>query len=121
MSTVTLPPQLMAELAQAATEQATKPEELLAQAVRAYLRQLERDKIKAEVETFRALHLELVKHYLGKYVALHKGQLVDHDEDFQALHSRIRQRFGRQPVLLRQVTSEPERVLVIRSPRLERD
>jgi hypothetical protein len=89
--------------------------------VRTYLRQLERDKIRAEVEAFRAMHPDLVKQYSGKYVALYKGQLVDHDEDFQALHHRIRQRFGRQPVLLRQVTSEPERVLVIRSPRLERN
>jgi len=33
------------------------------------------------------------------------------------LHSRIRQRFGRQPVLLRCVEAGPERVLVFRSPR----
>lgn len=117
MTTITLSPQLAAELEQIASEQAVKPEELLEDAVRAYLRGLERDKIKAEAAAYRKLHSELVKQYLDRYVAIHDGNVVDHDEDFQELHQRIRQRFGRQPVLLRQVTTEPERVLVMRSPR----
>ena len=110
----------MEQLKQAASEQTTKPEEIVETAVRAYLRQIEREKIKAEVEAFRSMHDKLVKEYLGQYVAIHNGQVVDHDEDFQPLHSRIRQRFGRQPVLLRRVEAEPERVLVFRSPRFER-
>jgi len=120
MSTLTLPPQLIAELEQAASEQAVNAEQLLEDAVRTYLRQLERDKIKTEANAFRKLHPELVKQYLGRYVALHNGDVVDSDKDFQALHQRIRQRFGRQAVLLRQVTPEPDRTLVMRSPRLER-
>ncbi|NJN98966.1 MAG: hypothetical protein HC875_35165 [Anaerolineales bacterium] len=114
MSTIALPPQLMAELAQATTEQAAKPKELLAQAVRTHLRQLERDKIKAEAEVFRTMHPGLVKQYLGQYMALHKGRSLITTK-FQALHSHIQQRFGHQPVLLRQVTPEPQRVLVIRT------
>jgi predicted transcriptional regulator len=121
MSTITLSPQLINELEQVAEEQAVKPEEILENAVRVYLRQLEHKKIKSEAEAFRIMHVELAKQYLGQFVAIHNGQLVDHDEDFQALHSRIRQRFGRQPILLRRVTIEPERVLIMRSPRLERD
>ncbi len=120
MGTITLSPQLMNELEQVATEQAVKTEELLETAVLAYLRQLGREKIKAEAEAFRAMHPELVKQYMGRYVALHEGEMVDHDEDLQTLHNRIRQRFGRQAVLIRQVTTEPDRVFVMRSPRLER-
>lgn len=63
------------------------------------------------------MHAELAEKYLGQYVAIHNGKVVDHDDDFQSLHSRIRQRFGGQPVLLRCVEAEPERVLVICSPR----
>lgn len=66
------------------------------------------------------MHAELAEKYLGQYVAIHNGKVVDHDKDFHSLHSRIRQRFGRQPVLLRRVEAEPERVLAFRSPRLER-
>ncbi len=83
-------------------------------------RQLERQKIKAEVKAFQAMHAGLVKQYLGEYVALHNGQVVDHDSQFEALHSRIRQRFGANPILLRQVTLEAERILTLRSPHLER-
>ena len=120
MSTITLQPQLMEQLKQIASEQTTEPEELVETAIRIYLRQLEREKIKAEAEAFRSMHAELAEKYVGQYVAIHNGKMVDHDEDFQSLHSRIRQRFGRQPVLLRRIETEPERVLVFRSPRLER-
>ena len=120
MPTVTLQPELVEQLQQVASEQAVMPEELLETAVRTYLRQLEREKIKAEAEAFRSMHAELAEKYLGQYVAIHNGKMVDHDKDFPSLHSRIRQRFGRQPVLLRRIETEPERVLVFRSPRLER-
>ena len=114
MPTVTLQPELVKQLQQVASEQAMLPEELLETAVRTYLRQIEREKIKAEVEAFHSMHAELVEKYLGQYVAIHNGKVVDQDEDFQSLHTRIRQRFGRQPVLLRRVEAEPERVLVFR-------
>ena len=120
MPTVTLQPELVEQLQQVASEQAVMPEELLETAVRTYLRQLEREKIKVEAEAFRSMHAELAEKYLGQYVAIHNGKMVDHDEDFQSLHTRIRQRFSRQAVLLRRVEAEPERVLVFRSPRLER-
>ena len=117
MSTVILQPELMEQLEQVAAEQAVMPEEVLETAVRTYLRQIEREKIKAEAEALRSMHPELAEKYLSQYVAIHHGKVVDYDQDFQSLHSRIRQRFGRQPVLLRRVEAEPERVLVFRSPR----
>ena len=120
MPTITLSPQLMNELIQVAANRAVRPEELVENALRVYLRQLDHEKIKAEAEAFRKMHAALVGQHLGQYVAIHQGQLVDHDADFQALHHRIRQQFGRQSILLRQVTTEPERVLTVRSPRLER-
>jgi predicted transcriptional regulator len=86
MTTIPLSPQLAAELEQIASEQAVKPEKLLEEAVRTYLRGFERDKIKAEAAAFRTLHSELVKQYLGRYVAIHDGHVVDHDEDFQELN-----------------------------------
>ena len=120
MSTITLQPRLVEQLEQVAVQRSVEAEELIEAAVRAYLRQMERETIKAEAEAFRSMHAKLAEKYLGQYVAIHGGKVVDNDEDFQALHGRIRQRFGRQPVLLRQVEIEAERVLTFRSPRLER-
>ena len=119
MSTITLQPRLVEQLEQVAAQRSVEAQELIETAVRTYLRQVEREKIKAEARTFRSMHTELAEKYLGQYVAIHNGKVIDHDEDFQALHSRIRQRFGRQPVLLRRVEAGPERVLTFRSPQFE--
>jgi len=111
---------LVEQLEQVAAQRSVEAEELVETAVRVYLRQMEREKIKAEADAFRSMHAKLAEEYLGQYVAVHGGKVVDNDEDFQALHGRIRRRFGRQPILMRQVGTEPERGLTFRSPRLER-
>jgi metal-responsive CopG/Arc/MetJ family transcriptional regulator len=103
MSTITLQPQLMEQLEKVASEQAVELDELLENAVRAYLRRLEREKIRAEATAFQEMHARLTKTHLGQYVAIHINKIVDNDTDFQALHRRVRQRFGSRPVLLRQV------------------
>jgi len=121
MLMITLSPQLVGELNQMATEQAVPLEQFLRQATRSYLRQLEREKIKAESRAYQAHHAQLLQSHAGQYVAFHHGQMVDSAAEFEPLHHRIRQRFGRQAVLIRQVTPEAERVLTIRSPHLERD
>jgi hypothetical protein len=119
MLMLTLQPELMEQLESVAIERSVMPDELLEAAVRAYLRQVEREQIKAEAAAFRAKYDKLRRQFIGQYVAIYRGEMVDHDPDFQALHSRIRQRYGRQPVLLRRVEREPERTLVFRSPRFE--
>jgi hypothetical protein len=112
--TINLQSTLVKQLESLAAEQTTSTEEVLEAAVRAYLREIDRKKIKAEVAAYTALHPTLIKHYLGQHVAIHHGQAVDHDPDFQALHLRIRQRFGRQPVLIRRVEAQVQRELVFR-------
>lgn len=119
MSNVTLQSDLAERLEETAAQREVEPNELLDLAVRAYLRQIDRETIRIEAEAFRAMHSELAAQYLGKYVAIHRKEVVDVDADFQALHTRIRSRFGQFPVLLRQVEQEPERALVFRSPRFE--
>lgn len=120
LTTIQLEPGLMQQVEQIAAEQTATPDQIIETAVRAYLRQLDRSRIKAEAEAYPVIHAELVKQYLHQYVAIYNGQLVDHDEDFQQLHIRIRQRFGRQPVLLRRVETQAERHLSFPSTQLER-
>ncbi|PKO23682.1 MAG: hypothetical protein CVU38_02810 [Chloroflexi bacterium HGW-Chloroflexi-1] len=119
MTTVALQSQLVEQLEDVAAERRVRSGDLLETAVRVYLRQVEQEKIRTEASAFRAMHDRLAKEYLAKYVAIHNGAVVDHDEDFQALHARVRQKYGRQPVLLRRVEPEPERVLTFRSPSVE--
>lgn len=61
-----------------------------------------------EKEAFRQHHAELWRQYPGAYVAIHKGKLVDVDEDRVALLKRIDEQFPEKIVLIRQVREEPE-------------
>ncbi len=111
---------LLEKLKQTAQERSMSVDEFLEKAVHNYLRQLEEDELQRNIEAYNKLHPGLVKDYYGQYVAVHAGKLVDHDADFPVLHRRVRQQFGRQPVLLRRVTQENETVWTFRSPRFER-
>ncbi len=73
-----------------------------------------------EVEAYKALHANLAKSYMGEYVAVYQGQLVDHDSDPVALHERITSKFPNKIVLSRKVQEVAEPILHMRSPRLER-
>lgn len=74
--------------------------------------------VEREIRAYHRLHSELWQRYPGQHVAIHNGQIIDHDVDGIALSRRI---YGRYPdtfVLIRQVNSAPERVIHLRSPRL---
>jgi hypothetical protein len=71
------------------------------------------------VQAYQSMHAELVKQYLGQYVAIHKGQFVDHDPDPVTLLQRIRQNYPNQVVLRRKVETVAERELRVRHPRLD--
>jgi hypothetical protein len=119
MTAIYLESTLMQQVEQAASAQTRQPEELIETAVRTYLRQLDRERIKLEANAYMSMHAELVKKYLGQYVAIYNQALVDSDSHFQTLHRRVRQRFGRQPVLIRCVEAQPEHILTFRSPKME--
>jgi hypothetical protein len=70
-----------------------------------------------EEMAFQQLHPELVQHYLGQFVAILNGEVIDHDADQVALYKRIRQRYPKQFVLISPVTKNPVEEYVFRSPR----
>jgi predicted transcriptional regulator len=107
------------ELGQLARERAMDPSALANEAIRAYLRSAARDDIEQEAQAFRRLHPELLATIPGRYAAIHRGQLVNHDVDQLALYQRIEARFRGLPVLIRQVRPEIETTIVIHSPRIE--
>ncbi len=78
----------------------------------------EDDAMWREELAFQRLHPELVKRYLGEYVAVLDGQVIDHDRDQVALYKRIRQRYPDQFVLISPVTKNPVEEYVFRSPRI---
>lgn len=119
MPTVAVELELYRRIEEAALEQEASISEVLAEAVQRYLWELDRRKISEESKIYCQRHAELKAQYLGQYIAMHNGQVVDHDTDFQTLRQRIRQRFERTPVMMTLVEDVAERPLVRYGFRLE--
>ena len=120
MPTVAVEPKLYRRVEEAAREYQVGVGEILARSIRLYLWELERRKISEESAIYRQRHAELKAQYLGKYIAMHKGQVVDHDADFQTLRQRVRRRFGHTPVMITLVEDTAEQPLVRHGFRMER-
>jgi hypothetical protein len=74
--------------------------------------------IEREEAAYLQLHPQLKKKYGGQYVAIHEGQMVDHDADYGSLFERIDDRYPDKFVWLTRVEDEPIGTVVFRSPRL---
>lgn len=61
-----------------------------------------------EIEAYHRLHPELLPKYKGQYVAVFRGQMVDHDHDPEVLSERILGRFPDEVVLQRKVEDSPD-------------
>jgi len=85
---------------------------LLTEAIRRHLWELDCRRISEESLTYQQRHVELKAHYLGEYIAMCDGQVVDHDPDVVVLRQRLRQRFGRKPVMITLVEKVAEQVIV---------
>lgn len=70
-----------------------------------------------EVAAFEEQHSSLVAHYLGQFVAMVQGQVMDHGPDQRALISRVRAANPDQVVLFRRVEKSLPRDLVMHSVR----
>ena len=108
----------MTKLRTIAQEEGTTPQDLAETAIRRFLRYETRRRIQGEENVFRAMHTELRAAYPNQYVAVYRGQMVDHDLDQLALFRRVEERYPDAPVLIRQVTPESEEVYTFRSPRV---
>jgi len=80
----------------------------------------QRSAMEQNVAAYRVMHSELVDRYLGQYVAIYAGKLVDYDPDPLLLLERIRRNYPNEVVLRRKVERTPEREIRIRHPKFER-
>lgn len=121
--TLTIPEDLYQQVEQVAVSEDKNIADLFLEAVKqrypSFPAHPEREQMQKEIDAFCAMHTQLLADYKGQYVAIHKGKLVDHDADPIKLHHRVLANFPNQIVLSRKVELEPDRVLHIRSPRLE--
>lgn len=119
MRTVAVEPELYQRVQEAAQAYNASVEDILTEAVRRYLWELDRQKVSEESRVYREQHAQLKPRYLGQYIAMHDGQVIDHDPDFIALRQRVRERFGRAPVMITLVEESAERTFTRHGLRTE--
>ncbi len=112
MPTLPLSPDLYKRAEEIAQREHTSLPEIFETALNRYLWELDRRKISEESATYRHLHPNIKKQYLGKYIAMLNGEIVDHHPDFQPLRQRVRGRFGENPVLMTMVEIEMQPTIV---------
>lgn len=81
-------------------------EEFVNQAIQERLIRITDQILAHEIQAFEELHGQLVPEYLGKYVAVHHGAVVDSDENFEDLFLRTQTKWADTPILIRPVTSK---------------
>lgn len=118
-------PDHVAAQAQKLAEQQQRPltevlTDILLQAFPAVYVHPQRERMLRETAAFEAQLPQLRFKYQREYVAMHQGQVVDHDADQMTLVKRIDNIYGTAVVLIKQVTNQPKRVLRARSPRFTR-
>lgn len=118
MLTITLDDHTASQLTKMAAAQATSPEDLVEHAIRNLLRAEASRILARETAAFRAMHQQLLERYPTEFVAIYRGQLIDHDVDQLALYLRIDELYPDEIILIKQVLPEVEEIYTIRSPRL---
>ncbi|MDM8518930.1 DUF5678 domain-containing protein [Anaerolineales bacterium HSG6] len=116
MKTITLRADLEERLVENAQHEAKTINDLVNEAVEQYLRHQQQIKLDQEISAYKTMYATLKQEYLGKWVAIHHQKLVDHDADGATLYQRIRKKYGRISVLLRQVGEQPIEEVWVRTP-----
>lgn len=105
--TLTIPDEVMERARSQAGRESRAVEEVLAELVTHALQPMEthpqRDRMEREEAAYAALHPQLAGPYLGRYVAIHDGAVVDDDVDGDALVARMQARLGDELFLMRRV------------------
>ena len=116
METIILRPDLRRALEHDAAQETKSVNDIVNDAVEYYLRERQRAKLDQEITAYETMHPILRKNHLGHWVAIHNQQLVDADEDKLALYRRIRSKYEKTSVLIRQVSENPIEEVWIRTP-----
>ena len=116
MESIMLRPDLLESLEQSAKQKAQSVNELVNKAVERYLSEEQAAKLDQEIAAYEAMHADLKQKYFRRWVAVHEQKLVDYDSDRAALYRRVRAKYGKITVLIRQVSDQPNEDLWIRTP-----
>ena len=108
MAVIELSPRYVSPLEALARQQQASVETIVEELIDRFLREHRHASLLQEMERFRELHSDLLVQFRGQYIGMLHGQVLDSDADGGALHTRLARRYGDQPVLVVEVTEQPE-------------
>jgi hypothetical protein len=108
MTVIDLPSRLLDPLRLVARRQEASVEQIVEDLIDRFLREQRHAQLLQEMERFRQQHAQLVDQYRGKYIGMLDGQVLDSDVDGGALHARLSRQYRESPVLVVEVTDQPE-------------
>ena len=101
MTTIALQePKLIAEIMEIAEHEGQSATDFVVEAVQRYIALYRQKRIQAETEAWYRLPVAQRQRYAGQYVAVLGGEVVDSDPERLALYHRLKERFGREPILI---------------------
>lgn len=110
MSDVEVSSELLRPLEQLAAERGESVSAIVEQLIADYLRERRHRDLLKEMDEFRRQHAGIRERYANGFVAMRGGQVLDHDLDGAALYRRLRARYGDLPILIVEVTDQPEQL-----------
>ena len=119
MSTLTPTPPITHKIEQIVRAWGKSAEQVIEDAINEHLNKLNSNKLDAETAAFEQKHPWLKKHYLNEFIAMHHGQVIDSDPNFEPLYLRVQEQFGDVVVLIQRVCETPIEEFFFRSRRLE--
>ena len=108
MTVIELSPRVLNSLQQVARQQEASVEEIIEELIDRYLREQRHWQLLQEMDRFRQQHSQLIPQFRGKYIGMLNGQVLDSDADGGALHTRLARQYGALPILIVEVTDQPE-------------
>jgi hypothetical protein len=119
MSVIEVDPTLIQEIRAYSNAENDDLRSVVEDALRQHLFRLRQQKIDQECDAYQRNYPQIAGKYLGQFVAVHNGEVIDADNNGVVLSKRIREKFGRVPIAIIQVRETPEwPVIRVRSPRL---
>jgi hypothetical protein len=119
MTAIIIEPTLQIRLEQAAQHLDKSVEVVTDEAIREYLERLDQLKLETEIQAFEQQFEQLKTRFTHQFVAIHYGEVIDSDPEFEPLFLRVQARVGNTCVLFRQVEDVPVQEWRFRGPRLE--
>lgn len=118
LQVVSLSPSLLKRVQYIAESTGVQADAFVEDAIKSKVENWHQKLIEQEALAYNRLHPTLIENFLGQFVGVIRGQVVDHDKSLDQLKMRLNVKFGDLPLFITQVKKNPLPVFNAPRPRL---